>query len=259
MKYNLHTHSKYCGHGSGTIGEYAEYALEKGFDLLGFSEHCPFPNDFYHSTRMSYSKMKDYESDVKAIDGYGSRFLLGYECDYFKRWRSYFEEIKERVDYLIAGVHLIVRPNGEYATPFTSSFSSKDLPLYVDSYTSAMETGLFSFMAHPDVFLLHCKWDENAISASRDIIVASKELGIPLEVNANGIIKAEKSGSRDWGYPNRNFWLLAKEYGIKAVCSSDAHEVENLDKHYDDVHGFVNSIALDCVEPKFDRGKLVFK
>ncbi len=48
---NLHTHSFYCGHGHGHIAEYVQAAASTSLKALGFSEHCPFPDDRYRSTR----------------------------------------------------------------------------------------------------------------------------------------------------------------------------------------------------------------
>ena len=260
MKYNLHTHSFYCGHGRGEIEEYCDYAEKHGFDILGFSEHCPFPNDFDHKRRMAYKAHESYENDVLNARGkHNMKILLGYECDYFPSWKNYFEELKGRVDYLIAGTHFVIELDGRVATPFSHDFNTKDLSFYVSSFIEAMETGLFLFLAHPDVFLLYYSWNDSAKAASVDILEAAKALNVPLEVNANGIIKAESDNKTEWGYPNKHFWTLAKQYNIKAVCSSDAHAIVNLDKHYDDVWSFASSIGIDMLEPQIDNGNLTLK
>ena len=82
MLYNLHTHSRYCGHGSGEIVDYLSYASGKGFSFLGFSEHCPFPTGRFRSTRMPYSERGEYENDVRSsASGFSFPVLLGYEID----------------------------------------------------------------------------------------------------------------------------------------------------------------------------------
>lgn len=256
MKYNLHTHSFYCGHGKGLIGEYVSYAKEKEFSTLGFTEHCPFLDETYHRTRMPYSQMKSYESDIEKEKCDEIDLLIGYECDYIPSWHGYFEDLRERVDYLISGTHFIHRENGDITSPFSMDFKTKDLIKYCDMYIKAMNSGLFLFLAHPDVFLLNYPWNDNAKSASLDIIQASISLGIPLEVNANGI---EKSIGDSWGYPNINFWSLAKEYGVNAVISSDAHSVENLDKHYDDVYEFAKELGINILVPVIEKEGVVLR
>ena len=80
MKYNLHTHSFYCGHGSGTIKEYADFAQASGYEVFGFSEHIPFPDNHFKSSRMDYSRKALYEADVNE------------EKNRLRQHLSYFEE-----------------------------------------------------------------------------------------------------------------------------------------------------------------------
>ena len=117
MLYNLHTHSHYCGHGSGEISEYAEYAASKGFSMLGFSEHCPFPDSLLGNSRMPFSSMALYEDDVRRA-GASLPFpvYLGYEIDYYDEYSSFFQSLSERTDFLIAGVHYVRRPDGTFRT-----------------------------------------------------------------------------------------------------------------------------------------------
>lgn len=252
MKYNLHTHSFYCGHGTGTIKEYADYAEEKGFDLLGFSEHVPFPDNHFSSSRMDYSLKGVYESDVRAEKDRGMKVLLGYECDYIPKWKGYFEDIKGSVDYLIAGTHYLKNSEGDIVTPFHGPFTQKDYPLYVKNVIDAMSSGLFLFMAHPDVFLCNIPFDNEAKAASKDIVDAAVDLDLPLEFNSNGLYKASLSNIQGAGYPNKGFWEIAIDRGVRTVLSSDAHAVVNLDKYLDQVLSLAESFRIDLLEPILD-------
>lgn len=261
MKYNLHTHSVYCGHATGTINEYAEYAEKCNFDLLGFSDHIPFPDNHFKSSRMDYSKRKDYQEDVRREKDRGMKVLLGYECDYSTEWKGYFEDILGEVDYLIAGTHYMRRDVGNIVTPFYAPFSQKDFVLYTDATIKAMESGLFAFIAHPDVYLCTLPFDKNAYLAAVDLITAAIELDIPLEINSNGMAKADSGAvNQGCGYPNKEFWTLAKEMGAKAVISSDAHKVENLEKYYERIVDFADEIKIELLEPVLSKdGKLSFR
>lgn len=249
MKYNLHTHSFYCGHGEGSIIEYAEYAESKGFDILGFSEHCPFPDNRFHSTRMDYSQLGNYLNDVdQATSGSSITILKGFECDYFPEFKSYFEDLRESADYLITGTHFMVSDD-RISNPFDPGMTRDDLFIYADSAIKAMESGLFSFVCHPDVYLSHYPFDADARAVARDIITLSNELGLPLEINANGIAKAVAAGLSEYGYPNKNFWKLAEEMEARCIMSSDAHTVENLDKYSDRLKAFAEQYTLKMAEP----------
>ncbi len=246
MNYNLHTHSFYCGHGSGLISEYAAEAEKAGFFLLGFSEHCPFPDNFLSKSRMPFASASLYEQDVKALDC-SFPVLLGYEVDYFRNRRSYYEEIHSRVDYLITGTHYIFRKDGSVASVFDADLTSSDLSLYADSVIEAMSSGLFSFCAHPDVFLSARSFDKEAKAVSVAILEAAKELGMPLELNGNGYMKGR-------GYPSRGFWEIAHDMGIPALLSSDAHRVKDLAAPFDFLHSFADGLALDLLEPYMENG-----
>jgi len=58
MKTNYHTNTQRCRHAQGSEEDYVKSALAAGVELLGFSDHAPFPDrDFglsssYRKTRM---------------------------------------------------------------------------------------------------------------------------------------------------------------------------------------------------------------
>ena len=259
MKYNLHTHSVYCGHGSGTIKEYADFAQKSGYEMFGFSEHIPFPDNHFKSSRMDYSIKNLYEEDVKRAKDRDMKVLLGYECDYSPEWKGYFEDTLGVVDYLIAGTHYMKRDSGQTVSPFSYPFCPSDFVIYANATIKAMDSGLFSFIAHPDVYLCMYPFDKNAKAAAIDIISAAVELSIPLEINSNGIAKSEEANSKGCGYPSKEFWMLAKEMGVKAVLSSDAHNVPNVEKYYKRLVEFAKDIDIELLEPQFVGGKLSFR
>ena len=241
MRYNLHTHSFYCGHGSGRIGEYCDEAERNGFSLLGFSEHCPFPDGLLSRSRMPFPSMELYERDVRS-ERRPFSILLGYEVDYFRSRRSYYERLKERVDYLIGGTHYIFRPDGSMASVFDSLLSGDDIRRYADQTVRAMSSGLFSFYAHPDVYLSERPFGKDEEAAAALILDAAAELGVPLELNGNGHLKGR-------GYPSEEFWRMAAARGIPALVSSDAHRIVDLAAPFGFLESFASRIGLTLLEP----------
>ena len=101
---------------------------------------------------------------------------------------------------------------------------------HLNSYTKylcqIMESKLFSFIAHPDIFgSSYFDWNEDLESCSRDILRTAEETKIPLEINGNGLRKKPKKSSTGTRppYPWLPFWELATEFNIKVVCNSDCH------------------------------------
>lgn len=56
QKFNLHTHTFRCGHASGTDDQMVLSAIEAGFELLGFSDHMPYPELHLPTCRMFYDQ-----------------------------------------------------------------------------------------------------------------------------------------------------------------------------------------------------------
>ena len=272
-KVNLHTHSFYCKHGTGTIAEYVEQAKAEGLTLLGFSEHCPLPDrEYQKGNRMDFPDLPLYEADIKAAQAKEQNkeqskytteiedkekkitILLGVECDWLPEEKSFYEELlqKRNYDYLCCSVHHMYDPvKGK--ENFLGAFTT--LPLghlkeYVKLYTDALRSGIFTFGCHPDIFLAgYRRWDDDAIEASTDILQCAKQCGIPLEINDNGLRKrpiTAEDGTIRQPYPVKEFWLLAKEIGTKIVTNSDSHRPIDVAAHKRNAFAFAeqNDITL---------------
>ena len=254
-KYNLHTHSYYCGHGEGEIIEYIEKAKSMGLDILGFSEHLPFEgNKYFRSTRMSYESRKDYEKDVRDYSSKDIKILLGYECDYLEEDHSYFEKVKSEVDYLITGTHFL-RKDGRTISPFSSLLDSSDMKQYQDKVISAINSGLFSFVAHPDLYLHSATWNEETAIIAENIISAAVKNDIPLEINGRG---TNKIVNDEWAYPKKDFFKLAKAMNAKLIASTDSHTIREMDNNFLALASFIKELDIKLVSVSF-QNKLIFK
>ena len=84
----------------------------------------------------------------------------------------------------------------------------------------AMRTGLYTYVAHPDLNNYSGDVDEY-VDAMRPICEVSMEPDTPLEINLLGI-----RGRRS--YPKSAFWKMVGEYDCKVVCGSDAHSPDEI-------------------------------
>ena len=123
------------------------------------------------------------------------------------------------MDYLILGQHFV---GNEYDAPY-NGLASRDESLlrqYVRQSCDAMNTGLFTYFAHPD--LIHYTGDEKIFRHHmRDICREANSCGMPLEFNLLGL-----AGGRH--YPTRAFWEMAAEEGCNVILGRDAHSPEAL-------------------------------
>jgi histidinol-phosphatase (PHP family) len=169
----------------------------------------------------------------------GMRVLLGMECEDVPEWRAWFaDELVGRCGcaYLIGSCHYIDE-YGHWSSSFAGLDEPRRLAAYVQGCITLIESGLYAFLAHPDLFgLSNQHWTRDCAAAARDICAAAAARRVPLELNANGVRKG--CPWRPWGYPWRPFWEVAAQHGVQVVLSSDAHRPD------DTLHGHAELDAL---------------
>lgn len=265
-KFNLHTHSWYCGHGSGEILEYAQEAVSQGLQVLGMSEHCPVPDNRWGRTRMDYSLRDRYLEDCLAVRSAVAPDLLvlrGFECDYLPEYRSYYrDEILGSLgcDYLVGSVHDLSTDLGREQSLFSGTLGKRELFAYTDRYLQALQSGLFLFGAHPDLFAFNYrKWDADAASCSRAIVECASSCSVALEINQNGMRKNRIEGEEGtrYPYPLKQFWAIAAEYPVKVICNSDAHKPDQINDRFSECSAFAAGLGIEfasCVLGHPDGG-----
>ena len=218
---NYHTHTPRCNHAHGEEREYIETAIQNGYKILGFSDHTPqpYPMGINSHIRMSMDEVENYtETLVKLRDEYKNdiKILIGYEVEYT---RKYFDKLLQHIrqyplDYIIQGQHFIPDEiEGFYAGSETSDEAR--LKAYVDLTIEGMQTGSFSYLAHPDLIYYNGK-DTVFKKHMKRIVETSIDLDIPLEVNMQGFYYERN-------YPSDRFFSMASEMGAKFVIGCDAH------------------------------------
>lgn len=226
MKHNFHTHTFRCMHASGADEDFVCAAIEEGFSCIGFSDHSPWPYQRHVSgMRMPASQLEDYVQSIRSLQNkYRGEIeiLLGLECEYFPEYLPWLKEQiqKYRLDYLILGHHF---SPSEFGGVYNGGLSTpQELQLYRNAALDAMDSGLFAYFAHPDLFMNGYQvFDEHAEAVSRDIIEKALETNTPLEFNLLGYARGKHNGRP--GYPFPDFWRLAAEYGATAILGIDAH------------------------------------
>ncbi len=223
---NYHTHTHRCNHAVGREEEYVQEALKAGMQILGWADHTPyiFPGGYYSHFRMRPAQLDGY---VKTIEELRRRFAgkiempIGLETEYYpKHFGRLVEFLRDYpIDYLILGQHFI---ENEYDAPYCGLYTQdKDVVRrYCNQSMEAMNTGLFTYFAHPDVIHYGDDW-KFFRDCVRPMCAEAKSLGMPLEINLLGIREGRH-------YPNRFFWEVAAEEGCEAILGCDAHSPKAL-------------------------------
>lgn len=230
---NYHTHTARCKHATGNVADYIEAGIKQGLMEIGISDHSPLPDGRWPNVRMPMKDLGDYidEIDLAKTEYPQVRILKAAECEYDRSYHAFYEEVllgEHAFDYLVGGVHYIPYHGAWLGW---GELEQRCLGAFAKYTIESMASGLFAFMAHPDVFgYAGLAWDENCIACSRDILTAAEELGVVLEINGYGLRKDKVSapeGERR-PYPLLPFWELAREYEIQVICNSDAHQPDDI-------------------------------
>lgn len=233
FKANYHTHTSRCGHAAGQDEQYVLSALARGFDELGFSDHVPWPyaSGFTNpGVRMSIGMMDDYLRSIRGLkEKYAGRIsiLAGFECEYYPQYMNWLAEMKQekQPDYLILGNHY--DQTDETGMYFGAARTADAISRYVRSTIKGVETGLFSYLAHPDLYMRrYPRFDENCRAAAHDLCQACKENNLPMEYNLHD--RYVCYGLRHTGYPHPAFFEIAMSYGVDVIIGVDAHEPEEI-------------------------------
>lgn len=227
MNYNYHTHTYLCGHATGEIEDYIKTAIKNGIEYMGFSEHFPirFENGAQSGYRLMVEDIEYYFSTLYALrEKYKDKIniKIGFEMEYYP---ALFDEMLENAkkyggEYLILGQHFPCPeylPNCKYVViPEKEKSALKE---YVSGVIEGMKKGVFTYVAHPDIFNFVGN-DQDYKEEYLKLCEASKEYNIPLEINFLGI--------RDnRAYPNIKFIEILSETKAPVTFGFDSHSVKD--------------------------------
>lgn len=228
MKKNFHTHTTRCLHAVGTDEQYVKAALLGGFDVLGFADHAPwaFASDYVSHCRMPASQWPAYRDSVLALKAkYAGQIdiLLGAECEYYPAYLDQLKMLRDNgFEYFILACHFL---DTEETNPYTghSCRDNDELRRYTDAVIKGVESGLFCYIAHPDLFMMSRPRFDKACEEATDLICqAAREYHMPLEYNLLGLNDALHGHPR--GYPHKEFWERVRKWDNDVILGVDAHD-----------------------------------
>ena len=232
---DYHIHTTLCHHAVGRPIEYVRAAQRAGLTEIGFADHNPMPAHF-DGWRMSIQDLPRYlemVEEVRSTSGFPIR--LGLECDFIEGYESWIETLAGKVqwDYLIGSVHYIAPgwdvDNPKYLSRFREFPVEEIWELYWKHYVRCIESGLFDFVAHPD---LAKKFGYRPLCDLRryyhPAIESLAKRDVAFEINTAGLRKEAEEI-----YPASAFIELAREAGVAVLVNSDAHAPEEVGYKFD--------------------------
>ena len=241
---DYHTHTPLCRHAEGGPIDYARVAAERGLAELGFADHSPMPGALepFDDWRMALSDLPRYFAAVEEARAAFPQLpiRLGLEVDYIAGHEAWIEELAGMADwdFLIGSVHYIA-PGWDVDNPaHLSRFETRPVEeiwqLYFDAYEKCIRSGLFDFVAHPDLPKKFGHRPEGDLRRFYDpVIAALAETGTAFEINTAGLRKPAGEC-----YPTLEFLQLARKAGGALLLNSDAHAPQEVGA------GFETGLAL---------------
>ena len=236
IKYNFHNHTYRCGHAKMCKDiEYIKIYNDMNFKQIGFSDHMPLskmqlPEE---RERMYLKEFTNYKKEINKLrKKYKNiEILIGLECEYSFELIPHLIFLKEKCDYLILGQHYIKD---------TTAINNPQYPLvYAKEICKAISTGLFDYIAHPDIFLKYRDtiketdkriYEQNCEKAIKMICEKAKKINMPLEINLNFINNTSIMKDDNYPYPHPLFYNISKNFNLNYVWGIDAHNPKDIKK-----------------------------
>ncbi len=233
VKELCHLHTYFCGHATTSVNDIVLYALDHGYKRVIFAEHCPLKNN----RKIFRPLVKQINLLQKQVNYWNEKLKgkmmveFGLECEFPISHQKYFLDLLNSsiCHFAILGVHFYYNMWKNYKFVVYDTTSKQDLDNYYEMALSAAQTKLFSWFAHPDIWLnSYKKWDQNAIDLTKKIIELSIKYDLPLGYNANGLHK-ERNG---FNYPSSYFWKMVAKTKAKVIIESDAHNLKTCSTYW---------------------------
>lgn len=230
--YDSHMHTPLCKHAWGEPEEYAQQALKAGLKGIIFTCHCPMPDGFWPTVRMSESEFDTYVALVqRAADAFKGKLdiRLGIESEYFPGYEDYIRSLHQRAEfhYVLGAVHWQAK---EYLNKFETGTIENFRRTYFDHLAKSAESGLYDCLAHPDLVKNYHpdSWCfaivKNSAAAALDRIAAT---GVAMELNTSGLNKSYSEMN-----PGDEMLSMMAERKIPVVIGSDAHRSVRVGEHF---------------------------
>ena len=237
IDYTFHSHTYRCGHAEGDIEDYVRLAIKHNYHIFGVSDHVFLPGVSEPRIRGDISLLNDYIKSFylsKEMHKDEIKMYLGFECEYADVFVDYYRSLlsENKVEYLILGQHNGFDNNKQFVKYVKNhkEDTNEDLDGYVSDVIKGMKSGLFMYIAHPDLmFIKATEVTPQLKRLTKKIIDASIKFNVPLEINIHGFIRQKhKENDNIIGYPANYFWEEVSKSCAKVVYGGDFHELNEV-------------------------------
>ena len=237
--------------------KFVEVGKKRNVVEIGFSEHG---HRFKESVGLLASEgfrgewtqkeatesIEDYIKAVEEAKKFGFPVKLGIELDYVPEYEKEILKFSKSYpfDFVIGSVHWL----GDFGFDhplLKSMWEKSDVNKTYDEYFSvlimAVKSGIFDFIAHPDVIkVFGYRAAKDMAPVYEELAKTAKDANICMEVSTAGLRKPVGEI-----YPSPELMSFFKKYDIPIIINSDAHLPEDVGRDFDKAMEFVKSFGYN--------------
>ena len=269
---DTHIHTSICKHAKGDPEDYILKAIEKNVDILGFSEHAYFfgidqihrPEDDEQEEFLNkLKKLKEkYKDQIKILIGLEVEFLPSQE----DKLREYLKD--KELDFTIGSVHYAEDINNSKNVNVNGLYNRKQIyyaqkfDKYFQMLGFAVKSGLFDYIAHPDLVMMVGLESEEFTKKIKSVINLMKTYAVGYEINTSGFLKKVYFPESDTvelnknTIPNFKAIKLAAEDNVPLVIGSDAHSPNHLCRFFDKTKAKLKELGINKLS-YFENGEKI--
>jgi len=257
--YDTHMHTPLCKHAWGEPEEYAAQAIQAGLKGIIFTCHCPMPEGFWPSVRMSNDEFDTY---VALVDRTANAFKdkldvrLGLESEFYPGVEPWIEKLHQRADfhYLLGAVHWQSR---DYLAKFETGTIEAFRKTYFNHLAASAESGLYDCLAHPDL-VKNYHPDSWCLAIVKDSIASALDriakTGVAMELNTSGLNKSYSEMN-----PGLEMLKMMADREIPIVVASDAHRPHRVGEQFMTALSHLQEAGYDQVSYFLHRKRIDLK
>ena len=256
MKIDTHTdghvHTSMCKHAVGSMEAYVQSAIDKGLRKIVFLEHLEEGIDYFQRTWLTEQDFDFYfEEGGRLKEAYGDRIEIGLGVEVGfnpEKAEVILERLKIRTwDRIGISYHYHRLPDRTEHLNLLSSqqvnidtfahYGTGDLlSSYFDALIEGVQRLPGTVLCHLDAGLRHCPnliFEDRHREQIHRLLCLVRDAGMAMEINTSGI------PIRNTPFPPPEIISQAIEMGIAVTAGSDAHNPDDVGRHFDQLPGLL--------------------
>jgi histidinol-phosphatase (PHP family) len=257
VNFDYHMHTK-LSDGANTHEEMVLSAIGKGLDEIGFSDHYCIKYRVHwgvNSEGIARLEAKVAEMNEKFSDRIN--ILFGLEVDYFPEFEKEIGQVLQRFnfDYVIGSIHFLDDWNYDTDKSRYSEFDSDYLyEWYFRELQKAVKSGLFDYMAHPDLIKKHRIWPKTSKNQLyRETAKVFADYGTAYEINTSG-----RDRPCEVFFPGSELISEFYQAGVPVTLGSDSHSADQIARYFGDAKDLLRQSGYQSVA-RFKKRKMVIE